>query len=170
MQTHMLHLAIFQPAHLTVQCAFPLILCTVFVIIWGSSTTFLCFPLLYNVCTYRIQFIFVLNYLSYYHLNAVQVIMFPILHAWISEVSLWMLSWPFGKKLTSSFAGLCSSQAFTLQWFVCSMAGQEPWCGAELQLLASQTNNMKSYLYSTSEVLQDQTNGLNCTLFKYMII
>lgn len=126
MQTHMLHLAIFQPAHLAVQCAFPLILCTVFVIIWGSSTTFLCFPLLYNVCTYRIQFIFVLNYLSYYHLNAVQVIMFPILHAWISEVSLWMLSWPFGTNSPHPLQGSVAHRPLLCNGF-CA-----PWLGKSL--------------------------------------
>lgn len=73
MQTHMLYLAIFQPAHLTVQFAFP--------------TDLVCHylthpPLLYvSHCYTACALTFVLNYLSYYHLDAVQVIMFPIFHA-----------------------------------------------------------------------------------------
>lgn len=54
-QTHMLYLAIFQPAHLTVQFAFPTDPC---LSLSDSSTTFLCFPLLYSVCTYGIQYNF----------------------------------------------------------------------------------------------------------------
>lgn len=59
---------LFSSLHISL---FLLILCPPFVIIWGSPTAFLCFPLLYSVCTHGIHFIFVLNYLSYYHKESI---------------------------------------------------------------------------------------------------
>lgn len=85
-----------------------------FIINWGSSAIFLVL-LVFIVYTAMWSSFSLCWFTSYYHLISAQIIMFPVLRARRAEVSCGMPGWQQQYSLTSSFAGISSSQPHVLQ-------------------------------------------------------